>query len=64
MRSTSARVNDWRYATQDMMEPQTAESWRSMPAKAGAWWEKVRAGEIENPYVFEHSNEPDWYSFD
>ena len=59
-----SRVNDWRYATQDMMEPQTAESWRSMPAKAGAWWEKVRAGEIENPYVFEHSNEPDWYSFD
>ena len=59
-----SRVNDWRYATQDMMEPQTAESWRSMPAKAGAWWEKVRAGEIENPYVFEHSNEPDWFSFD
>ena len=59
-----SRVNDWRYATQEMMEPQTAESWRSMPAKAGAWWEKVRAGEIENPYVFEHSNEPDWYAFD
>ncbi len=59
-----SRVNDWRYATQEMMQPQTAESWRSMPAKAGAWWEKVRAGEIENPYVFEHSNEPDWYAFD
>ena len=58
-----SRVNDWRYATHDMEEPQTAESWRSMPAKAGEWWEKVRRGEIENPYVFEHSNEPDWYQF-
>ena len=34
-----------------------------MPKKAGEWWEKVNAGEIENPYVFEHSNEPDWYKF-
>ena len=23
---------------------------------------KVENGEIENPYVFEHSNEPDWYN--
>ncbi len=58
-----SRVNDWRYATKDMEQPQTAESWRAMPSKAGAWWEKVREGEIENPYVFEHSNEPEGYGF-
>ena len=27
------------------------------------WFEKVQKGEIENPYEFEHSNEPDWYKF-
>ena len=58
-----SRVNDWRYATKDMEAPQTAESWRNMPKKAGEWWEKVRKGEIENPYVFEHSNEPEGYEF-
>ena len=42
--------------------PQTAESWRDMPKKAGEWFKKVENGEIENPYVFEHSNEPDWYN--
>ena len=25
--------------------------------------EMVERGEIENPYEFEHSNEPDWYKF-
>ena len=44
-----------------MEAPQTAESWRSMPKKAKEWAEKVKAGEIENPYVFEHSNEPEDY---
>ena len=58
-----SRVNDWRYATHDMEEPQTAESWRAMPQKAADWWKKVEAGEIENPYVFEHSNEPEDYKF-
>ena len=58
-----SRVNDWRYATRDMEEPQTAESWRTMPLKAAEWWKKVEAGEIENPYVFEHSNEPEDYEF-
>ena len=58
-----SRVNDWRYATRDMEEPQTAESWRSMPKKAADWWKKVESGEIENPYVFEHSNEPEDYKF-
>ena len=57
-----SRVNDWRYATTDMEAPQTLESWSQMPAKAAAWFKKVEAGEIENPYVFEHSNEPDWYN--
>ena len=57
-----SRVNDWRYATEEMMKPQTFESWDSMPANAAAWFKKVEAGEIENPYVFEHSNEPDWYN--
>ena len=57
-----SRVNDWRYATHDMELPQTAESWVNMPKKAGEWFKKVEAGEIENPYVFEHSNEPDWYN--
>ena len=58
-----SRVNEWRYATRDMEEPQTAESWRTMPLKAAEWWKKVEAGEIENPYVFEHSNEPEDYEF-
>ena len=57
-----SRVNDWRYATKDMEEPQTFESWDSMPRKANEWFKKVEAGEIPNPYVFEHSNEPDWYN--
>jgi enoyl-CoA hydratase/carnithine racemase len=57
-----SRVNDWRYATKDMEAPQTFESWNSMPKKAGEWFEKVQAGELPNPYVFEHSNEPDWYN--
>ena len=56
-----SRVNDWRYATKDMEAPQTLESWSSMPIKANEWFKKVQSGEIENPYVFEHSNEPDWY---
>ena len=55
------RVNDWRYATHDMEQPQAAESWRSMPAKE--WSRKVGSGEIGNPYEFEHSNEPEGYSF-
>ena len=58
-----SRVNDWRYATRDMEQPQTAESWRTMPAKANAWFQKVKSGEIENPYVFEHSNEPEGYEY-
>ncbi len=56
-----SRVNDWRYATTDMEQPQTFESWDQMPKKANEWFKKVQAGEIPNPYVFEHSNEPDWY---
>ena len=58
-----SRVNDWRYATKDMEAPQTAESWREMPNKANEWFKKVQSGEIENPYVFEHSNEPEDYEF-
>ena len=46
-----SRVNDWRYATTDMEKPQTAESWRTMPAKAAAWFKACEAGEIENPYA-------------
>ncbi len=45
-----SRVNDWRYATTDMQQPQTAESWRGMPQKAKEWFMKVEAGEIENPF--------------
>lgn len=55
------RVN--RYATHDMEQPQTAESWRSMPAKAKEWFQKVESGEIENPHEFEHSIEPEGCSF-
>ena len=58
-----SRVNDWRYATKDMEAPQTAESWRTMPAKAREWLKKVDRGEIENPYASEHSNEPEGYMF-
>ena len=58
-----SRVNDYRYATRDMEAPQTLESWANMAKNAGEWFKKVENGEIENPYVFEHSNEPDWYKF-
>lgn len=58
-----SRVNDWRYATRDMEEPQTAESWRTMPSKAREWNRKVEAGEIENPFAKEHSNEPEYYRY-
>ena len=57
-----SRVNDYRYATRDMEAPQTLESWANMAKNAGEWFKKVENGEIENPYVFEHSNEPDWYN--
>ena len=57
-----SRVNDYRYATKDIEAPQTLESWANMAANAAAWFKKVESGEIENPYVFEHSNEPDWYN--
>ena len=57
-----SRVNDYRYATHDMEAPQTLESWANMAKNAGEWFKKVEKGEIENPYVFEHSNEPDWYN--
>ena len=46
-----SRVNDWRYATTDMQQPQTAESWRGMPGKAAEWFKKVEAGEIVNPFA-------------
>ena len=58
-----SRVNDYRYATTDMEQPMTKELWRGMPKRAKEWWAKVDSGEIENPYEFEHSNEPDWYKF-
>ena len=58
-----SRVNDYRYATKDMEQPMNLELWAGMPARANEWFKKVEAGEIENPYVFEHSNEPDWYQF-
>ena len=57
-----SRVNDYRYATHDMEAPQTLESWANLAKNAGEWFKKVENGEIENPYVFEHSNEPDWYN--
>ena len=57
-----SRVNDYRYATHDMEAPQTLESWANMAKNACEWFKKVENGEIENPYVFEHSNEPDWYN--
>ena len=57
-----SRVNDYRYATKDMEQPMNLELWAGMPARANEWFKKVEAGEIENPYVFEHSNEPDWYN--
>ena len=57
-----SRVNDYRYATKDMEQPMNFELWDGMAARANEWFKKVEAGEIENPYVFEHSNEPDWYN--
>lgn len=46
-----SRVNDWRYATTDMQQPQTFESWSQMPAKAAAWFKDVEAGKAENPFA-------------
>ena len=46
-----------------MEEPQTAESWSTMFENGAEWYEKARSGEIENPYVFEHSNEPEGYAY-
>ena len=57
-----SRVNDYRYATRDMEQPMNLELWADMPKHAAEWFKKVESGEIENPYVFEHSNEPDWYN--
>ena len=57
-----SRVNDYRYATKDMEQPMNFELWDGMAARANEWFKKVESGEIENPYVFEHSNEPDWYN--
>ena len=57
-----SRVNDYRYATKDMEQPMNFELWDGMARRANEWFTKVEAGEIENPYVFEHSNEPDWYN--
>ena len=56
-----SRVNDYRYATKDMEQPMNFELWDGMARRANEWFKKVESGEIENPYVFEHSNEPDWY---
>ena len=57
-----SRVNDYRYATKDMEAPMNLELWAGMASRASDWFKKVEAGEIENPYVFEHSNEPEWYN--
>ena len=57
-----SRVNDYRYATKDMEQPMNFELWDGMARRANEWFKKVESGEIENPYVFEHSNEPDWYN--
>ena len=54
-----SRVNDWRYATTDMQQPQTAESWVQMPAKAAAWFKEVEAGNTVNPFA--HNEEPGYY---
>ena len=45
-----SRVNDWRYATTTMQQPQTAESWVQMPARAAAWFKGVEEGDHENPF--------------
>ena len=58
-----SRVNDYRYATKDMEQPMNFELWDGMPARANEWFKKVQSGEIDNPYVFQHSNGPDWYPF-
>ncbi len=47
-----SRVNDWRYATTDMENPQDYDSWSQMPHKAAEWFKKVEAGEVENPFKY------------
>ena len=54
-----SRVNDWRYANTDMRVPQTAESWNDMPKKAKEWFQKVEAGDVENP--FKYNDTPGYY---
>ena len=46
-----SRVNDYRYATTDMQEAPNAETWVGMPARAAAFFKRVEAGEIENPFA-------------
>lgn len=58
-----SRSSDWRYATSDMEQPQTAESWSTMFKKLLSGMRRFVLGEIENPYVFEHSNEPEGYAY-
>lgn len=59
-----SKLNDWRFASHDMEEPPTAELWSTMLDRAGEWFRKVEAGEIESPFEFEHSNEPENYGLD
>ena len=46
-----SRINDYRYATTDMQAPQTAESWRTLPSKAAAWFKHLEETGEENPFA-------------
>ncbi len=46
-----SHTSDWRYATTDMQQPQTAESWRNMPKKAEEWFKAVEEGKEVNPFA-------------
>ena len=43
-----SRVNDFRYSTDYMQHPMTADRWLNFPKKAAEWFKDVEAGKAEN----------------
>lgn len=58
-----SRINDWRYATNVFAEKPSYELWATAREQAAAWNEAVDRGEIVNPFLSEHRNEPEWYEY-
>ena len=46
-----SRINDYRYATDQMQQPQTAESWATLASNAAKWFQDVEEGKAVNPFA-------------